>query len=266
MSAENHAGASAALEVRGISFGYDGTPVLAEVSLTVGRGTIVGIVGRNGAGKSTLINLLCGLLTPAEGTAEVFGGTSTIRNPEMLRHTGWLLSEPALFQYLTPRETLAFLAEAYSIPPLEASARIADLLRFFELEESDGTFADELSTGNTKRLAIAAAMVHAPSLLVLDEPFESLDPLMVRRLRSALFAYARKGGSILLSSHLLDVVQDLCDRVYILERGAVVYDGSREEVRGGASEVGTGSPLEALYASLVDSGADFTLDWLCPAG
>jgi ABC-2 type transport system ATP-binding protein len=250
-----------ALRIDSIDFRYGDIPALSKVSLAVEPGSIVGLVGRNGAGKSTLINVLAGLLEPSNGTIEIFGSSAS-HEKAVMRVTGWLLSEPALFQYLTPSETLDFLADAYRLERSVGRGRIADLLHFFELDAMETRLADELSTGNLKRLALAAAMIHAPRLLVLDEPFESLDPLMVRRLRQTLVAYARRGGSVLLSSHLLEVVQDICDHVYILEAGKIVFDGVAEQFRAAAKTAGQGTALEALYASVVEARVERELLWL----
>jgi ABC-2 type transport system ATP-binding protein len=257
---------SRALSANAIGYRYDSTPTLSDVSLGVSRGSITGLVGRNGAGKSTLIKVLCGLLVPEHGSVDVLGQPRPVNPGDMMRDTGWLLSEPALFQYLTASETLTFLAKTYGLDDRTAAKRMSDLLQFFELDEHHERLADELSTGTAKRLALACAMIHAPRLLVLDEPFESLDPLMVRRLRQALVAYAKRGGSVLLSSHLLEVVQDICDHVYILEQGRVVFDGPGVQFRAASEVIGSGNggggALEAMYASLVEERGVAELDWL----
>jgi ABC-2 type transport system ATP-binding protein len=250
--------------VREIVYRYDTTAALSDVSLTVCGGAIVGLVGRNGAGKSTLVNVLAGLLDPQSGSIELLGHSQPAQRTTAMSMTGWLLSDPALFQYLSAAETLSFLADAYGLDALTAKERIADLMQFFELDQSDARLADELSTGNLKRLALAAALIHAPRLLVLDEPFESLDPLMVRRLRRALVRYARRGGAVLLSSHLLEVVQDICDHVYILDQGKIVFDGAGAQFRSRESSAGQGNALEAMYASLVEGEGrvEQELSWL----
>jgi ABC-2 type transport system ATP-binding protein len=245
-----------------IDLRYGDTQALSGVSLDVQRGSVVGLVGRNGAGKSTLINLLCGLVEADRGQVELFGQTRGPDDASVMRTTGWLLAEPALFQYLTAEETLTYLADLYRLREPAATERVRDLIRFFELGDFDGRLADELSTGTVKRLAIAAAMIHAPRLLVLDEPFESLDPLMVRRLRRALRTYANRGGTILLSSHLLDVVQEICDHVYILEEGRIVFDGPGAQFRSRDSSSVEGTALEATYAALVERTAEHELHWL----
>jgi ABC-2 type transport system ATP-binding protein len=249
---------------------YGAVEALAGVSISVAPGSLVALVGRNGAGKSTMIKCLAGLLVPDRGRIELFGGEyehGTSEAAMARRSVGFLLSEPALFQYLTVAETLAFLADAYALPADEAVRRTEELLRLFDLAELHDRMADELSTGTAKRLALAAALAHAPRLLVLDEPFESLDPLLVRRIRRLLVRYVHRGGSVLLSSHLVDVVQEIADHVYILEKGRVVFEGAGSQFREGAVEsrrsaVSDGGALESLYASLVDEADDVDVAWL----
>ena len=249
---------------------YGEVVALAGVSAVAAPGKLTALVGRNGAGKTTMINLLCGLLHPDSGAVELLGGDATdesAEGAERRRVVGFLLSDPALFQYLTAGETLAFLADAYGLPADEARSRTEDLLRFFELGDMRDRMADELSTGTAKRLALAAALVHAPRVLVLDEPFESLDPLIVRRLRRLLVRYVRRGGTVLLSSHLIDVVQEIADQLYIIEKGKVVFEGAgapfRERAAAGAERGSDeGGALEAMYASLVSGSDAVDVAWL----
>lgn len=251
-----------ALRLDHVSVRFGSVPALDGVSLRVPPGAVLGLVGRNGAGKSTAIRVLAGLLAPHGGRAEVGGRTFDGERTAILRETGYLLAEPALFAYLTPGETLRFLGEANGLAPAEAERRTEDLLRFWELEEAGDRLVEGFSTGMAKRLALAAALVHNPRLLVLDEPFESLDPLSVRALKRLLRRFAAAGGSALVSSHLLDAVEEVCDRVTILDRGQVVTEGPSERVRAPA-EPGRGS-LEERYAAAVRPGADAELEWLRP--
>jgi ABC-2 type transport system ATP-binding protein len=257
-------GSGPAVRLESVSVRFGGVQALDRASFSVPYGSITGLVGRNGAGKSTSIHVIAGLLAADEGGCTVLGtsyddGASAIR-----RDTGFLLSEPALFAYLTPPETLRFLAEAYRVPAAEAERRVADLLEFFELGEAAKRTVGGFSTGMLKRLALAAAMIHAPALLVLDEPFESLDPLLVRRIKRLLVDYARGGGTVLLSSHLLDAVDEVCDRVVIVEGGQVVVEAAAgEAMDAAAGRLGRGT-LEELYASVVRSGVVQRLDWFVP--
>ncbi|HEY8176042.1 MAG TPA: ABC transporter ATP-binding protein [Gemmatimonadaceae bacterium] len=243
---------------------YGEVEALAGVTLDVRAGALTALVGRNGAGKTTMVNVLAGLLAVDTGEVELFGHSWL--NPadsEYLRgDVGFLLSDPSLFQYLTAAETLEFLAAAYGLHEDVARARVADLLQFFDLDEVRDRMCDELSTGMRKRLALAAAVVHAPRLLVLDEPFESLDPLIVRRLRRLLVRYVRAGGSVLLSSHLVDVIQEIADHVYILEQGQIVFEGPGSQFRTRMTPSDEGGALETKYASLVEQKEHVGVDWL----
>jgi ABC-2 type transport system ATP-binding protein len=252
-----------ALRLAGVSVRFDRVRALDDVSFAVPLGGITGLVGRNGAGKSTSIRVLAGLLPPDEAAVvEVLGHAVADNGREARAETGYLLAEPALFPYLTPRETLRFLAEAYGLAPDVAAARAEELIAYFGLDEAADRLVEGFSTGMTKRLALAAALVHAPRLLILDEPFESLDPLMVRALKQLLTRYVAGGGSVLLSSHLLDAVEEICDHIVIVEQGRVVADAPKATARARAeAELGSGS-LEELYASVVATEQRPELAWV----
>ena len=199
---------------------------LDGVTLAVRPGEIVGLIGRNGAGKSTLIRTAAGLLAPDDGTMRVVGLDPLVAPAAVMRDAGFLLAEPALFAYLTAAETLAVVADLHGLRGEEAERRVAEVLAIVELEEPRHRRAGEYSTGMARRLALACALLPEPALLVLDEPFESLDPLVVRRLTRALRARRDTGTGTLLSSHLLATVAGLCDRVVLVDRGRVLAEGT----------------------------------------
>ena len=251
-----------AVRLSNVSVRFGAITALDGASFSVPRGSITGLIGRNGAGKSTCIGAIAGLIQPDSGQVEVFGLLVHESLIDILGRTGFLLSDPALFAYLTPRETFLFLSEVYDVPKVEAVRRTDDLIAFFELGEAADRLVDGFSTGMQKRVGIAAALIHSPDLLVLDEPFEALDPLIVRKLKRLLLDYAAGGGSVLLSSHLLDAVDEICDRIAILERGRVVIAGPTEDAKATVSrDLGTAT-LEELYASVVPSSGDMALAWL----
>lgn len=260
-TADSSATAPAALRLAEITVRFGSVLALADVTLGVPAGSITGLIGRNGAGKSTAIHLLAGVLNPDAGEVRVLGNLFADAGTQIRQRTGYLLSDPALFAYLTPGETLCFLGEAYGLPADEGSRRSERLLAFFGLAEANDRLVNGFSTGMQKRLALAAALIHAPRLLVLDEPFESLDPLIVRKVKQLLVAFREHGGSVLLSSHLIGAVEEICDRVVILERGQVVVSGSPAEARATLGALDTAS-LEELYAAAVEDEPDVSLDWL----
>lgn len=225
-------------------------PALDGISLAVRAGSVCGLVGRNGAGKSTLVRAAAGLVVPEAGAVRVFGRDPARERVATMREAGFLLADPALFAYLNAAETLAFVAECHGMRPAAARARAAALIDRLDLHDAADRRAGDYSTGTAKRLALAAALAHDPALLVLDEPFESLDPLAVRALRAELRARADAGAAVLVSSHLLAAVESLCDDVVLLERGRVLAAG------GVAAVVAAHAPaaertLEGAYARLV---------------
>jgi ABC-2 type transport system ATP-binding protein len=254
--------AACALRLDGVVVRYGDITALHGATFRVSAGSITGLIGRNGAGKSTTIRALAGLVRPTSGEVLVGGLTFEQAVDEIRGTVGYLLDTPALFPYLDAGETLAFIGECYGLSPAERARRAEDLLAFFGLGEMEHRLADELSTGMRKRLALAASMMHSPKLLVLDEPFESLDPLMVKNLKELLVRYARTGGSVLLSSHLIDAVEEICDDIVIMEQGRVlVADSTRNAVARAKREL-QGRTLEDLYASVVDDGTAPELGWL----
>jgi ABC-2 type transport system ATP-binding protein len=252
------------VRVERLTVAFGNLTALADVSFNVPQGSVTGLIGRNGAGKSTCIRCLAGLLHPSDRTSRVsIRGLSLPEDTRRVVATaGFLLSEPALFRYLTPAETLLYIGRAFGLSPAAARGRATELIDFFELTDAADRFVDNFSTGMQKRLSLAAALVHAPRVLVLDEPFESLDPLMVRSLKKLLRDYSAGGGTVILSSHLIDAVEEICDRVVILEKGRVVAAGSTQEVSAGIIDRLPGAKLEDLYAALLPPADARVLKWL----
>jgi ABC-2 type transport system ATP-binding protein len=259
-------GSVPAIAVTRLTATFGAVRALDGITFEVPEGSITGLIGRNGAGKSTTIRFLAGLLRPDpdHGSVRVLGLSPDVDRATVLASSGFLLSEPALFGYLTPRETLGFLGRAYGLDPDESGARADDLITFFDLDDARDRLVDNFSTGMKKRLALAAALIHAPRLLVLDEPFESLDPLMVRALKKLIVGVADGGGTVLLSSHLIDAVDEICDRVVILEQGRVAASGETGEAKASIAHRLPGATLEDLYASLVPEASAPALRWLTP--
>lgn len=265
--ATDHGSDAPALEVSGVTVRFGGGDVVAlsDVSVRAMHGSITGLVGHNGAGKSTLIHLLAGVLLPDAGQVRVLGldPADVVEGIRAHRCAGFLLEEEALFDYLTGREFLEFIAEAFDIPPDEGTKRIASMAALFALGDDLERLIDSYSTGMRKKIAIAAAMLPGPSILVLDEPFESIDPAMVRRLSLALRAFADRGGTVLLSSHLLHAVQKVCDTVVFLDRGRVVAErrlGATGDA--GASGDEGDADLADTYAEVIVDSVLTIPDWL----
>ena len=244
------------LSVTGLSKRFDDTIAVASIDLEVGAGHFYGIVGPNGAGKTTTLSMITGLLRPDSGSVIVHG-TDVWSDPVAAkRHMGVLPDRLRLFDRLTGAQLLYYSGILRGLDAAVVRKRSADLAQAFELEESMGRLVTDYSAGMTKKIALAAAMIHSPRMLVLDEPFESVDPVSAATVTEILKNYAAAGGTVVLSSHSMDMVQRMCDHVAVVVNGQILADGTIDEVRGGKS-------LEARFIELA-GGAEVSegLQWL----
>ena len=205
-----------------------------SVSLSVPAGSITGLVGPNGAGKTTSLAMTVGLLRPDSGTARVAGVDVWTDPVEAKARLGVLPDGLALPERLTGGELLTYWGLLRGMDPGVVRDRTAELLEILELDGPDarGVLVAEYSTGMRKKIGLATALLHAPRVLVLDEPFEAVDPVSARVLRGILRNFVAGGGSVVISSHVMAMVQDLCDRVAVIARGRVLAAGTVAEVRG----------------------------------
>ena len=215
---------------------------VADVSLVVHPGEIVGFLGKNGAGKTTTLRCMTGLLAPERGRI-VIAGADLAREPLAAKaRLGFVPDQPFLYDRLSAREFLAFIAALYDLPADAAERRATWLLERLGLSPHAGRLLGGASLGMRQKTSIAAAMLHSPPLLLLDEPLNGLDPPSARALKDLLREHAAQGGGVLVSTHLLDVAERLCDRVVILNAGRVVAEGTLEALRGRHRE---GTPGDA---------------------
>ncbi|WP_258726952.1 ABC transporter ATP-binding protein [Cellulomonas sp. NS3] len=226
-----------ALELRGLRREFGDKIAVDDVDLRVPPGAFYGLVGPNGAGKTTALSMAVGLLRPTAGTAYVQGIDVWADPVGAKQRLGVLPDGLALPERLTGGELLTYWGRFRSLPRDVVAARTAELLRVLELEEAEelGTLVGEYSTGMRKKIGLATALLHAPRVLVLDEPYEAVDPVSARVLTRILRRFTEGGGSVVISSHVMAMVEQLCDRVAIVVRGAVVADGTLDEVRRGSS-------------------------------
>jgi ABC-2 type transport system ATP-binding protein len=226
---------------------YGTLTAVQELSFTVGPGEILGLVGPNGAGKTTTLRSLAGIIPPTRGTIEI-AGNDLARSPRAAKAAlAFIPDEPQLFEYLTVAEHLRFVGRLYRQP--EASARIQPLLEELELLDKENTLATELSRGMKQKLAIACGLIHQPRVLILDEPLTGLDPVGIRRMKRTIAARAEAGAAVILSSHLLQLVEELCTRVLILQKGRRVAFGTVAEISADRPEI-IGRGLEEIFLSL----------------
>jgi len=219
-----------AIEARGLSKHFGELKAVSKLDLRVPRGQIYGFLGPNGSGKSTTIRMLCGLLTPNEGTATVLD-TEIPADARILKpKIGYMTQRFSLFGDMTVHENLQFIAEIYSYPSADRAARIRDLLAKYDLEPQRNQLAGTMSGGQRQRLALACAVLHHPELLLLDEPTSAVDPQSRRDFWGNLFRLAGDGTTILVSTHYMDEAER-CHRLAILDHGVKVADGTPLELQ-----------------------------------
>ena len=238
------------------------------VDLQVTAGQFFGFLGPNGAGKSTTIKILTGLLAPTSGSIELLGVDFDSNPVEVKRHIGVVPEGMGLFERLTGSEYLKFVGRMYGLDRATTQRRSEELLDFMQLAERPRTMIADYSHGMQKKIALAAAVIHGPRILFLDEPFEGVDALAAGALKSLLSRMTERGTTIFLTSHVLEIVERLCSHVAIIHKGRLVAQGSLEELRSGISgEAGSKTTLEQIFLSIV--GQDSTerpqleeLSWL----
>ncbi len=219
-----------AIEARGLSKHFGDLKAVSGLDLNVPRGQIYGFLGPNGSGKSTTIRMLCGLLTPTEGSATVLGTEVPGDSRELKPKIGYMTQKFSLFGDMTVFENLQFIGEIYSFPKADRPARIDDLLERYNLVPQRKQLAGTMSGGQKQRLALACAVFHRPNLLLLDEPTSAVDPQSRRDFWSNLFRLAGEGTTILVSTHYMDEAER-CHRLAILDHGVKVADGTPQELQ-----------------------------------
>ena len=221
-----------ALELRGLTKRFGGTAAVADLSLSVPTGSFYGLVGPNGAGKTTTLSMATGLLRPDAGTA-IIHGVDVWRAPlQAKRMIGNLADGVDLYDRLTGEQLITFSGQLFGLDRSTIRARVGDLLELLDLRDAAGRIVADYSAGMSKKIALAAALVHSPRVLVLDEPFESVDPVSAANIRDILHGFVNGGGTVVVSSHSMDLVQRMCDHVAIVAAGRVLVAGTMDEVRG----------------------------------
>ena len=246
--------ASPPIEVRGFGKSYRGTDAVESLSFEVQGGQILGLLGPNGAGKTTTLRALAGILPPSAGQIAVCG-FDMVRQPiDAKRCLAFIPDDPRLFETLTVWEHLEFIAASYGVTDFEVRAE--ELLREASLIEKRNALAQELSRGMKQKLAIACAYLHEPKVLLFDEPLTGLDPHSIERLKRSMVEQAQAGAAVVISSHLLPLIEDQCTHVLILDRGVCRYKGAVDDVQVLAEQADQGSQLQRLFFKLTCENQD----------
>src|SRR5712691_843618 len=246
-----------AIEIRDLRKVYSDKAAVDGLTLTVPQGCFFGFLGPNGAGKTTTIKMLMGLAPPTSGTIQLLGLPMPERALEIKQLIGLVPDESLLFDHLTGGEFIEFVGRIYGLDRAVARERSAELLELFELDGDRQKLIAEYSKGMRKRVAMAAALIHRPRLFLMDEPFEGVDAVGARLMKEILLEQVRHGATIFLTSHVLEVVERLCDRVAIINEGKLVLEGPMEELRGSSETL-----EEAFVRAVGIDRAAETLDWL----
>ncbi|HVP46524.1 MAG TPA: ABC transporter ATP-binding protein [Bryobacteraceae bacterium] len=245
-----------AIEVENLRKVYGSKAAVDGLSLTVPCGSFFGFLGPNGAGKSTTIRMLTGLIPPTSGSIKLLGWPLPEQELEIKRNIGLVPDESLLFDRLTGAEFLEFVGRMYGLARPVARERAGELLELFELAGQRKLIA-EYSKGMRKRVAMAASLIHRPRLFLMDEPFEGVDAVGARLMKDILLDQVRQGATIFLTSHVLEVVERLCDRVAIIHEGRIVREGTMQELRSGSET------LEDVFVRVVGAEREFQkLEWL----
>jgi ABC-2 type transport system ATP-binding protein len=246
-----------AIEVRGLRKSFGEKEAVAGIDLVIEAGSLAGLVGPNGAGKTTSLSMMTGLLRPDTGRV-LINGIDVWADPVAAKAAiGVVPAEAMLFERLSGEETLEYAGRLRGLPVAEARTRAAQLLDVLDLTADAKRLVADYSTGMRKKATLGCALIHNPSVLFLDEPLEGVDPISADMIRRLLTRFVASGSTVLFSSHVMELVEQVCDHVSIIDKGKIVITGTTEEVRGGKS-------LQQAFVDLVGSRAyeEEGLSWL----
>ena len=233
------------VQVEGLTKLYGEFTAVSELTFSLQPGEVLGLVGPNGAGKTTTLRCLAGIIPPTRGTVRV-GGHDIVRDAiDAKKQLAFFTDEPRLFDYLTVWQHLNFIARIYQVADYERIGR--ELLEELEIANKRDALPGELSRGMKQKLAIACGLLHSPRVIYFDEPLTGLDPLGIRRMKDSILKRARDGAAIIISSHLLHLVGEICSRLLILKNGQKIIDGTLEEVTRKFSEQPGDANLEEIF-------------------
>lgn len=242
-----------AVELRAVTKRFGDHIAVDSIDLTVPAGMFYGVVGPNGAGKSTTLAMIVGLLVPTSGTVMVIGADAARHREQVLGNLGIMMEGLSLPERLTGPELLEYTARLRGIEGWRG--RAADLLEILELDKATSTLIVDYSTGMRKKIGLAVALMHRPGVLVLDEPFEAIDPISARSIEGLLRQYVAGGGSVLLSSHIMDVVERNCERVAVIKDGMLLSEGT-------VADVTAGGTLNDAFVELIGATPLRRITWL----
>jgi len=228
-----------AIELQNVTKRYNELVAVNNVNLTINRGEIFALLGPNGSGKSTTLKMLMGLVQPTTGQVNVLG-INVQKDPVAVKQlVGYVPESPQIYEFLTGIEFLDFIADIYSVPTAEKKQRITEYLKAMQLEGREGDMINSYSDGMKKKISLISAFLHKPKLLLLDEPLNALDPRSARIVKDFLYELKLQGVTTIMSTHVLEIAQAICDRIAIMYQGEILALGNMEELRQRASLPGS---------------------------
>jgi ABC-2 type transport system ATP-binding protein len=240
------------IKIKNLSKVFGSFPAVDDLNLEISRGELFGFLGPNGAGKTTTIRMLTGLLRPTRGEILINGHSIKTEPIQAKACLGFVPDEPVLYEKLTGREFLSFMADLYRVEKGEKEERIPELLELFGLSDRGDDYIQSYSRGMRRKIAIAGALIHDPQVLLLDEPTLGLDPSSARLLKDILRALVDRGAAVFMSTHILEIAEHMCTRVGIINQGKLIACGTMDQLRSQAQE----TSLEDIFLKLT-GGAEY---------
>ena len=241
-----------AVELRGVTKRYNEVLAVNNINLNINSGEIFALLGPNGSGKSTTLKMLLGLVPPTAGSLTVLGLDVQNDPIAVKRQVGYVPESPDIYEFLTGIEYLDFIADIYNVPPMEKQQRINEYLKALQLEGREGDMINSYSDGMKKKISLISAFLHKPKLLILDEPLNALDPRSARIVKNFLQELKTQGVTTILSTHVLEIAEAVCDRIGIMYQGSILALGNMNQLREEASLPGSG--LEDIFLKLTGTG------------
>lgn len=243
------------LKAENLSKSFEAVHAVDNLSFEIKRGEIYGLLGPNGAGKTTTIKLILGLLEPNRGEISVMGLHPEIDEVELKNRVGYVSEEPLIYKSLTPKELFNFIASIRKLEGGGTSEKLAQYLDSLDAVEYYERLISTLSRGNKQKIQIIASILHDPELLIMDEPLAGLDAKSVKVVKEILELHTQRGGSVLFSTHIMEVAEDLCDRIGIFNQGTLVAEGTMDDLRTQTQKLGSDFDLEDIFLKLTDQDA-----------
>jgi ABC-2 type transport system ATP-binding protein len=241
-----------AVDLQGVTKRYNEIVAVNNMTLSINKGEIFALLGPNGSGKSTTLKMLLGLVQPTAGTINVLGIDVKKEPVAVKRQVGYVPESPSVYEFLTGIEYLDFIADIYGVSPAEKKQRITEYLKALQLEGREGDMINSYSDGMKKKLSLISAFLNKPKLLILDEPLNALDPRSARIVKDLLHSLKLQGVTTILSTHVLEIAEAVCDRIGIMYQGNILALGNMNELRQRASMPGSG--LEDIFLKLTGTG------------